>query len=337
MLELLQWGLNPLGKEYPDSGPGSKWLLYGDEQLGYFGEINETELFSRQELAGVTFFAPSSINPAASGRIWLKFYFKNKIIYIAKMPFYTSTTWSDLYAAGLVYGTNDNGKYPYPAGTPVNQFNPVVKVEQGRRWTLIPRLPTGSDLDPAPYNATLTLSMSDTQQSEMTALFSRVWNGGNTGAITEKWDRFLNADLTFNNVWLTLCKESFSNNNAAAVIAGSGVYLYDRSLVVKNVVAHYRPVLELIDASKVPISPMPILTFTSPDPREIYLLDYRIPSNDPIVNYGVTNISAGNQASKDLAVTYSIDSSSPVPAIPGESNPGSSTWSAFTITGEYTA
>jgi hypothetical protein len=72
------------------------------------------------------------------------------------MPLASGVPWNDVYNAGLVYGTNDNGKYP--SSTPTNQFNPVTKKEGERIWTFIPRLPTGADIDPAPYNASLIIA-----------------------------------------------------------------------------------------------------------------------------------------------------------------------------------
>lgn len=332
MIELFHGSLGGVLPTYSDSGPGNKTLLFGNEQLGYFGEVTESELISRQELSSLTGFAPILPNAAATGKIWLKFFFKGKIIYIAKMPFASGSSWNDFYNAGLVYGTNDNGKYP--SATPTNQYNPITKKEGERTWTLIPRLPIGADTDPAPYNATLGIAMGNTQASEMTMLMSRVWNGSAAG-ITEKWARFLNTDLTLSNQWYTAIQETMSNNSANVGIVGPSDSLDNRAIIAKTAVVHYRPVLELIDATKKPIIPMPILTITSPEPREIYLLDYKLPANDIDVNYGVTGMMGVSQVSKDLSVTYSIDSSSPVQAVPGESNANTSTWGAFTISGEY--
>lgn len=35
---------------YPNSGPGSKFIVKGDVQAGYFGEVSSYELFSTNQL-----------------------------------------------------------------------------------------------------------------------------------------------------------------------------------------------------------------------------------------------------------------------------------------------
>lgn len=331
MLELFHGSLGEQLPIYPDSGPGNKALLFGNEQLGYFGEVTESELFSRQTLAKLTGFYPVTPNTAATGKIWLKFFFNNKIIYIAKMPLGNGVTWNDVYNAGLVYGTNDNGKYP--SSTPTNQFNLVSKKEGERIWTLIPRLPTGVDTDPAPYNATLGIAMTYTQASEMTALMSRVWDGL-TGSITEKWARFSNADLTLSNQWATLIQETMSNNSANVGIVGNADTPYYRAIIPKGSAAHYRPVLELIDAAQKAIAPGSILVDSTGLADQIFMLDVRDYSEAVGLNLGVKMVHVVNQVSKDIDVTYSIDPSTVLAAKPLITNE-SSDWMSFTISGEY--
>lgn len=49
MIELMQGSSGGIRPSYPNSGPGIKTLQYGDEQLGYFGEVTGAELFTANE------------------------------------------------------------------------------------------------------------------------------------------------------------------------------------------------------------------------------------------------------------------------------------------------
>ena len=122
MIELLQWTL-AVGKEYPDSGPGSKVLQYGDENLGYFGKIAAEDFFTQTELATATGMFAGALEVEYPE--WIKCFINGKVLFIPSQPIRTGLCWNDLYSAGVVYGTDDNGKYP---GSPaVNQFKLVTK------------------------------------------------------------------------------------------------------------------------------------------------------------------------------------------------------------------
>lgn len=140
MLELLM-SANTTNKyvsvEYPNSGPGNKWLLAGTPALGYFGVIPDSEV--------ITYLAyKNNLNPNLSivmrdGGDWFKFFYKGKVIYIGCKGIGHSVSWQAIYQAGGVYGVNGNG--PYPSGTGRNQYKPITVTENGKNWTLIPRLP----------------------------------------------------------------------------------------------------------------------------------------------------------------------------------------------------
>lgn len=109
MIELLQASMAN-GQEYPDSGPGPKTLQYGNEDLGYFGTLAATDFFTQTELAtAVNMFGGSleQENPD-----WIKCFINKKILFIPSQPIRTALSWNDLYSAGIIYGTEDNGKYP---------------------------------------------------------------------------------------------------------------------------------------------------------------------------------------------------------------------------------
>jgi hypothetical protein len=136
----------------PDSGPGPTTLKAGTIDEGYFGITTLAQLFTPDEVAAAGPMTTGTPNTAANTdqNGWLKFIKAGKIFYIAKRPFrITNIAWADIYAAGMVYGTNDNGKYP--VGTPVNQLRTLTKVAgDGKTYTFKVRLPQVANVDPAP-------------------------------------------------------------------------------------------------------------------------------------------------------------------------------------------
>lgn len=162
---------------FPESGPGNKTLLKGNVDAGYFGVVTAAELFAPNELSqrvGLT--AGTPLNGTGG---WYKFVYKGKFIFIARIQDRNSVTWNDLYNAGLVYGTKDNGAYPIGDG--VYQYHPQRKIEGERSWFLVPRLPRMAALDPARSTAPIT----DVLDTEWAQTFCRLMAG--FGAV-DKWD-----------------------------------------------------------------------------------------------------------------------------------------------------
>jgi len=126
-------------KYYPGSGPGSKTLAFGNEQLGFFGEVAASEMVTNTQLKTHLGHAAGT---ARADQGWLKFFYKGKVIFIGKNTYCSGLTWNNLYAAGGIYGTNDNGKYP--AATPVNQYKPLTWNSENKVFKLIPRATTMS-------------------------------------------------------------------------------------------------------------------------------------------------------------------------------------------------
>lgn len=105
------------------SGPGSKIIEYGNMELGIFGEVSETELFTQQDLTRVGL--PSDDTPI----VWLKVIYQGTVLYIPKR--YTKTkvmTWSSLYRLGLIFGVNSYGSIT-ESFQGVNQYTPIYKNE----------------------------------------------------------------------------------------------------------------------------------------------------------------------------------------------------------------
>lgn len=95
-------------------GPGPQKLKQGDNTLGYFGTIQSGEFVNGSEfidLSGVRAYATSLlvINPFP---IWHKFVRNNKVLIIPEGPLASTISYTQLYQAGMVFGTDDNGVQP---------------------------------------------------------------------------------------------------------------------------------------------------------------------------------------------------------------------------------
>ena len=93
------------------NAPGSKYLLAGQrDAFGYFGIVPSADFITGDALAsalGIT--AGSSIN---SDTPWLKLIKKGKVLFHPLLPLRHSITHNDIYNAGAVYGSGDEGTLP---------------------------------------------------------------------------------------------------------------------------------------------------------------------------------------------------------------------------------
>lgn len=138
----------PIIQTFPDSGPGSKSLIAGDEEIGYFGEVSSTALITYLGLKTHLGFSAGSVGPDVG---WLKFIHKGVVKFLSKKACYWSVSWDALYAAGGVYGTNDLGKFP--AAAAMNQYKPFVVPDGTKSCTLVPKLLSGAPNDPTGITA----------------------------------------------------------------------------------------------------------------------------------------------------------------------------------------
>lgn len=128
-------------------GPGPQELAAGDMNAGYFGEVSAGELYSGDRLAFELGVTEGVLQNSNAG--WLKFARHGRVLFVAKQSFMHTVNWDHLYARGIVYGTNDNGKSP--RGTPTNQY---TTVEHGGNRFIV-RLLTGAVADPFPDDSEL--------------------------------------------------------------------------------------------------------------------------------------------------------------------------------------
>uniref|UniRef100_A0AB39CD75 Virion structural protein n=1 Tax=Pseudomonas phage RVTF4 TaxID=3236931 RepID=A0AB39CD75_9VIRU len=135
--------------QFPDSGPGSKTLMLGTKDLGYFGEVPENQFLGRGEFLSMHPVKGDVTTPPA-GHVftWHKFMYKEKVIYLPSWHMQSNNKWNDLYNAGLVYGVDGPGTFPLnPA---VNQRTAFLRpdLSDGRYYEFITRLPQGHEADP---------------------------------------------------------------------------------------------------------------------------------------------------------------------------------------------
>lgn len=190
MLEMLVAGG---GKPYyPNSGPGPKSLAGGNEQAGYFGTLTQNQLFTPTELfnlLGIPALGPS-VN---SSLMWCKFFYKGKVVYIPTRPIHDGSlqpfSWEDLYQLGLVYGTDNNGTFPSPAASPVNQRVTFSKTLEGKTAGFWPRFAAAYDTDPID-----AATASASGKGEFAELLSNVYQVGFRFG-TGKWDTLPTSSL----------------------------------------------------------------------------------------------------------------------------------------------
>lgn len=103
---------------HPDSGPGNPFYV-GDENVGYFGEVAQSELITMQEFKDMF---PALSLTASQLSPYLKFLYYGKILFIKKLPG-AQISWFDLYQAGLIYG-------------PDGKNNNLIKIEVDQVKTL---------------------------------------------------------------------------------------------------------------------------------------------------------------------------------------------------------
>lgn len=157
---MLESMLASSGGYYPDSGPGTKYLQFGDDSFGYFGEVSEEEFITYDQVAAtVTVFTTNTtvkpyLSRSPSQRIWHKFFVNGKVIYRPQYQIYYHISWEMLYQSGVLYGVDGPGSNPYPTGSSVNQLTTITGSEGDKPWAVIVRTPRhwdGIDTLPALY------------------------------------------------------------------------------------------------------------------------------------------------------------------------------------------
>ena len=93
-----------------DDNPGNNYLIAGNEDCGFFGEVGVEDLFGDGKTAD-TLMSDLDITQGTAintSENWLKFIWNGKILYYPKKPIRHSISWDHLYLKGCVYGTGSN-------------------------------------------------------------------------------------------------------------------------------------------------------------------------------------------------------------------------------------
>ena len=84
--------------------PGSKFLIAGTMEEGFFGEVPASELITGDALASECGISQGTSQHSTAG--WLKFAYKGEIQFVAKKPIRYSISWDAINTANCVYGDN---------------------------------------------------------------------------------------------------------------------------------------------------------------------------------------------------------------------------------------
>ncbi|AFQ96616.1 putative virion structural protein [Erwinia phage phiEaH2] len=133
------WSENILAGYFAETGPGNPTPLRGDWNAGLMDTVLPQDLITNAALrAKVPSLA--ALSGAAEPGAWYKFCYKGTVFFCPSASIVTAS-WSQLYSAGLVYGTDDVGVSPSgPTGT-VKQRT-VVNINGLNYILRLPRMST---------------------------------------------------------------------------------------------------------------------------------------------------------------------------------------------------
>jgi hypothetical protein len=214
---------------FPQSGPGSKYLLTGTRQAGFFGEVSAAELFDGYEVnskinhTGATWLR-------SSGLKWLKHIVDGKVLFVAKEQTLRNISWNQLYESGAVYGEAGDGKYP--TAKPTSQMVVLRKTDTDGAWTFKLRLIKGAVLDP--YVAA-------NETAAGTEWVQTIFN------VAAKLAGYSYVNLSYGGAVIdTLAQETDNANVASSLTVGSVNNIGAKTVAAKTALGYWRPVLELI-------------------------------------------------------------------------------------------
>jgi len=158
------WGANQVTGYFSETGPGRAVPFRGDWLSGYMDTISTADLITPADLmAKVPALASFS---RGSFTQWYKMCHKGKVLFFPN-SYVVSASWNALYAAGVVFGTDDFGQIP--TGTPPNPVKQRTIVNiNGLEYIL--RLARHSSI---PFSQYLT-AQADTIGSEWRSTMSRM-------------------------------------------------------------------------------------------------------------------------------------------------------------------
>jgi len=224
---------------YPDTGPGPQTLLRGDWNCGYFGMATTAQLFLPSTL-NAQVSLPGTLTADVNTTGWYKFIRKGKIIYIPNYVFSTGVYWCSIYNKGLMFGTNDNGGFPFTpsAGSlaqytaPVNQY----KLATSGSYQFVVRTIRASDLPTTSF-----VQAADCIGGELWDLFGRLGPTASAAAPQDKWN-----DIVSTANMATSHAQQFSGASSAWYCNSFDTPAVKTTSGASEVTTYWFPVLELV-------------------------------------------------------------------------------------------
>lgn len=223
----------------PNNGPGPTTLIKYDETTGagLFGDLDNAGFITPEQIEALssTTLLGTAVNRSVS-RLWVKYLFNGKVVYVPKRVIRTGTSWNNLYEAGFVYGIDGPGAYPSVPSGPVNQLKTITLVaNDGSTCKFKVRLISGCTTDPG-----TTIGTDPTvRNSEWSKLVERTWP---TSGIDTVWAAYGSPGGS------VLGKESRPTYTEYTVgLAGNNLAYYRGYVQKVTANAAWLPVLELIE------------------------------------------------------------------------------------------
>jgi hypothetical protein len=170
--------------EYPNSGPGTKMLILGDENVGYFGLVPQAELFTAPALRTAVGLTSGTQNVWTGN--WIKMFSRGKVIFFPDMALNNDISWASLYLAGITSGRDNIDAAG--ASTPTIQRKVVTHGDR----QLVVRLFHGAPSYLADIPATLNMGIADARlgYSEWGQIICRLNTEDTPGWTGERWKLF---------------------------------------------------------------------------------------------------------------------------------------------------
>lgn len=121
----------------PRTGAGPQEVVWGDQDWGCYGTIDETALITNARLFSLWSIG-GNVNPTAN--VWNKMIRNGKTLFVPRRAVSYNTSWNNLYVRGLVHGVAGPG--PQNGGQTNKEQRTVIQIGADE---YIVRLPTGFD------------------------------------------------------------------------------------------------------------------------------------------------------------------------------------------------
>ena len=228
---------------YPESGPGTKQMLFGDVNEGYFGTVSVSEMLSAgmfyNQMSGELANKGTMIPQNDPNLYYLKFALDGKFIFVPSRNLVSSVTWEQLYRMGAIDASGAEAKFPPAAVQGINQSALVSVEADGKTYWLRPRLIKISNDDPV-------AGIKGDPTSDIERLFNKIHKGTSGTGMWDTQPIGATGIDTAANLWF---QNSLNTDTAQAHL---GAFNLERMAVAaKTLVNNWRPILRLIDPKDV--------------------------------------------------------------------------------------